>query len=261
MYPALRLDLADKIQQFLGAAYRKAGNDHIAAPVQGGLQNLGQFPDIVGARRMVPVAVGGFHDDEVRFLEISGVPQKRLVDVADVAGKDDSLGLAVFGDPQRNAGTAQQVSHIGKDRFHLVKNFHRRAVLLGLEQAHGVLGILDGVFRFDLIPAAALGFAVFPLGFLFLNVSRVLQHDLAQIHGGVRGINGAAEPIFIEMRDHARMVNVSMGHQNRFDLGRCAGQLGIFIHIAPLLHAAVHQEPVSRCFDQRTAAGDLTGGT
>ena len=259
--PALRLDLTDEIEQLLGTAHRKAGDDHVAAPVQSGLQNLGQLSQIIGSRGMIPVPVGGLHDHKVCFVQIVRVPQQRLVYIADVSREYNGLGLPVLGDAQGDAGTAQQVAHVGKDRLHPVKDLHRRAVLLGFEQPHGVLGVLHGIFRFHLIPAAALCLAVFPLRLLLLDVGGVLQHDLAQVHGRVGGVNGAPEPVFVDARDHARMVNVGVGQQDGFDFGRCTGQLGVFVHIAPLFHAAIHQKTVPRRLDQRTAAGDLPGGT
>ena len=38
-------------------------------------------------------------------------------------------------------------------------------------------------------------------------------------------------------------------------------QLGIFVDIAALLHAAVDQDAVTRCFQLGAAAGDLTVST
>ena len=41
---ALFFDLTDKVEQLLGTAHRKAGDDHIAAPVKGALQDPAQLP-------------------------------------------------------------------------------------------------------------------------------------------------------------------------------------------------------------------------
>ena len=45
----LFFDLPDKVEQLLGTAHRKAGDDHIAAPVKGALQDPAQLPHIVRA--------------------------------------------------------------------------------------------------------------------------------------------------------------------------------------------------------------------
>ncbi len=58
---ALGLDLADEIEQLLRASDRKAGDDHIAALVEGGLQYRAQLAEVVrllargcGRRRWIP---------------------------------------------------------------------------------------------------------------------------------------------------------------------------------------------------------------
>ena len=44
---ALLLDLADEVEHLLRAAHREAGDDHVAAPVEGFLQYAGQRGKIV----------------------------------------------------------------------------------------------------------------------------------------------------------------------------------------------------------------------
>ena len=47
------LYLADEVEQFLGAAHCKARDDHIAAAVEGALQDLRQLCHIVRPRAML----------------------------------------------------------------------------------------------------------------------------------------------------------------------------------------------------------------
>ena len=65
-------DLPDKIQHLLGAAHRKAGDDHIAATVQGALQNSAQLPYIVRPGAVAAVAVGGLHHHIICLVQIGG---------------------------------------------------------------------------------------------------------------------------------------------------------------------------------------------
>ena len=81
------------------------------------------------------------------------------------------------------------------------KRVCQAAVGAGHELLHDLLGILHRVIRFHHGGAAALGLAVFPLGFLLLDVGRVPQHDAAQVHGGIGGIDGAPVAVFIEVGD------------------------------------------------------------
>ena len=181
--------------------------------------------------------------------------------VADVAGKNDGLGFAALGDAQRDAGAAQKMPHVGEGDLHPVKNVQGPAVGLGLEQTHGLLGVLGGVFRFHHGTAAALGLAVFPLGFLLLDVGGILQHDFAQVCGGVGGVDRPPEAIFVKVGNPPRVVDVGMGKQNRLNFGRGTGQRCVLVKIASLLHAAVHQKTVPGGLHQGTAAGYLAGGT
>ena len=259
LYSSLRLDLTDEVEQFLGAAHRKAGDDHIAAPVQRSLQNVGELGQIVGAGRMVPVPVGGFHHHKVRRSQQGGVPQNGLVFVADVPGKHDGLGGAALGDAQRDAGAAQKMPHVREGGLHPVKDAHGFAVGLGLEQVHGLLGIPGGVLRLHHRPPAALGLAVFPLGILLLDVGGILQHDLAQVGGGIGGVDRPPEAVFVHIGDAPRVVDVGVGEQNGLDLRRGTGQRGVLVGIPPLLHAAVHQKAMARRLHHGAAAGYLPG--
>ena len=88
-------------------------------------------------------------------------------------------------------------------------------------------------------------------------MGRVPQHDAAQLHRGVRGIDLAAEAVAHQQRQHTGMVDVCMGGQHPVDLAGCHRDGLVLVDILALLHAAVDQEPTARGFQQRTAAGDL----
>ena len=87
----LLLDAAQEVKDFLGTAHGEGGDNHVAAPAQGAVDDLGQLGGVAPHLLMVPVAIGGLHHHIVRLLEQDGVADDGLVDVADIAGEDDGL--------------------------------------------------------------------------------------------------------------------------------------------------------------------------
>ena len=63
---SLSLDLPQEVEDLLRASYGKGGDDHLAAPVEGGLQGVGQIRDIVRPLAVQAVTVGGFHHHIIR---------------------------------------------------------------------------------------------------------------------------------------------------------------------------------------------------
>ena len=88
-------------------------------------------------------------------------------------------------------------------------------------------------------------------------MGRVPQHDAAQLHRRVRGIDVAPEAVAHQQRQHAGMVDMGMGSQHPVDFPGSNRDGLIFVDILALLHAAVDQKAPSGRFDQRAAAGDL----
>ena len=102
LHPPFGLDLADEVEHFLGSPDRKTRDHNIAAAVKRALQHSRKFTDIVGFRPVGAVAVGGFHHDIVSRIQVMGVAQQRLVEVADIARKHNRLSTPAFGDAQRD---------------------------------------------------------------------------------------------------------------------------------------------------------------
>ena len=262
-HATLGLDLAQEIQQFLGAAHRKTGDDHVAAFVKGGLQHVGQLAQVVRLGAVAAVAVGGLHNQVVGMAGVGRVLDKRLVGVADIAGEHDDLRLfARLGDAQRDGRAAQQVAHIGKAHLDFsrwaVKQVLPHLIGAGHELLHDFFGILHSIVGFDHFGTAAHGLAVFPLGLLLLDMGRVLQHDGAEVAGRIRGVDGAAVAVFVQVGDAARVVDVGMGQQQGFVGAGGIGQVGVFVYVAALLHAAIDQDPMACGFQLGTAARNFT---
>ena len=256
------LDLAEEIEQFLRAAHGKAGDDHVAALVKGRLQHGGQLTQVVGLGAVAAVAVGGLHDEVIGMAGVGRILDERLVLVADIAGKhDDFRRTARLRNAQRDGRAAQQVAHVGKAHLDTPLGAVEQGLpcLIGAwhELLHDVLGVLDRVVRLDHFRAAAHGLTVFPLGLLLLDVGGVLEHDAAEVAGDLGGIDRAAVAIFVQVRDASRVVDMGMGQQQGLIGAGGIGQVGVFVDVAPLLHAAVHQKAVPCGFDLCAAAGDF----
>ena len=257
----LFLYLADEVEQFLSAAHCKARDDHIAAAVEGALQDLRQLCHIVGPRAVAAVTVGGLHKDIICVFQICGVFDDRLVVVADVAGEDQLCGRAVLRHPYLDAGRAQQMAHIHKADDDAGRKLDLFIVIIAPEQRDGCLGVLNGVHGFHRLCAGALAFAVLPLSFEFLDMRRVAQHDAAQFCRGPGGIDPAPEAVAHQKRQKARVVDMGMGGQHAVDLARRNGDGLVLIDILALFHTTVDEVALSRRFQEGTAAGHFVVGT
>ena len=148
-----------------------------------------------------------------------------------------------------------------------VEEPHRNALFHGdpfpvpaaFKLRQGVFHVLQGVKRLVPVNAGALGPAVAPFRFTFLNVRRIPQHNAAQLHRGAGGINGAPEPPGGQRRQSAGMVDVGVGQQDAVDFGRGQGQRRIFEGIGPLFQSAVDQDLPAVDRKQRTRPGHFMG--
>ena len=84
LHHAPLLDFAQEVEDLLGAAHGKAGDDHIAAPVEGGLQHIGQVGQVIWPGAVQTVAVGGFHHHIVGLGQVVGVVEDGLMQVPDI---------------------------------------------------------------------------------------------------------------------------------------------------------------------------------
>ena len=211
---------------------------------------------------MAAVAVGGFHDQIIGVGRHGGILDKGLVQVADIARKHQRLGAAArLGNAQRDGRAAQKVPHVGEQHLNFsrvtVKKRQPFVIGAGHKLAHDLLRVLHGVVRLDRRRTAALRLAVFPLDLLLLDMRRVLQHDVAQVGGGIGSVDGGTEPVFVQVGNAPRMVDVRMGQQQRLVAPGGKGQRGVLIDVAPLFHAAVHQKAVAGGLHLCAAAGNL----
>ena len=249
------LDLPDEVQEFLGAAHGKGGDDDIAAPGHGLVDDPGQVIGIAPDLRVVAVAVSGLHHHVIGAVEVDRIPDDGLLDIAQVTGKDDALFHTVLRQVHGDARRTQQMARVHKLHFHALAQVDDLPVLAGGHELPHPLGILDGVERVHMGRAGPLALAVFPLGVLLLDMGRVQQHDVQQLGGEPRGEDLPLKALLDEHGDPAGVVDMGVGHQQVIDgIGR-EGKFRVGYLVPPLLQPAVHQDALSAYIQTVTAAG------
>ena len=208
---------------------------------------------------MVPVAIGGLHDDIVGLPQIGGVPDDGLVHVAQVAGEDQLFGHAVFGAPQLDLRRAQQVARVVKAHPDPFAQVDHLSVFTGVHLLEDGLGVVQGVERLHRGQTGALALLVFPLGIPLLDVGGVPQHDGHELSGEAGGQNAAIKALLGQQGQTARVVDVGVGHQHIVDVAGGKVQGVVVVLVPALLKAAVDQDLSAVDLQTVTAAGDRVG--
>ena len=149
------------------------------------------------------------------------------------------------------------MTHIHKPDVKAILQTDRLPVSTGDKMIQYTLCIVHGIKRLYLRLAGTHCLPVLPLRLRLLNVSTVLQHDIAQLRRGPDRHHLSAESIGIDIGKHSNVVNMSMSDQNIIDLTITHRQRSILIFIHPLFHTAIHQHLQTTCLQQMAAAGNL----
>ncbi|OPZ61047.1 MAG: hypothetical protein BWY87_00070 [Deltaproteobacteria bacterium ADurb.Bin510] len=262
---AFALELAQHIEQLLGALDREGRNHNLFAVTRGIVDGLEQL-DLAGLERAVQtVAIGRFDENHVGLFDRGRVLHNQLVVAADVARKDQ-LDLAfVVRDPQLQDAGTQDVAGVFEACLHAGTDVEAVVGLLGVQVVDAFLSVFGGVERHHLLVLLTAVLAVLPFGFDFLDVGRIEQHDLAQVGGWRRGDDRAAETILDQLGQSAGVVEVGVGQQHGFDFAgiEVPGQPVAGLHLsAALEEAAVDQDLFAAGgFDQVIGAGHAAGGS
>ena len=212
---------------------------------------------------MVAVAVGGLHEHVVGPGRIFRIADNQGLGAADVAGKDHAGGLAVFlGFQAQGAGT-QNVPGVVIGHADARRGLKGLVIVHGLKKRGRLLGVLHRIERGrGIFQAPAVVLLGFPLGFHFLDVGAVLQHDFQQVAGGLGAVNGLVETVFGQQGQQARMVDMGVGDQDEINVFRLVGldvAVALLNGLIALVHAAVHAEALAAGLDHIAGAGDCFG--
>ena len=252
----LLLDAAQEVEDLLGAAHGEGGDDDVAAPAQGAVNDLGQLGGVAPHLLVVPVAVGGLHDHVVRPGEQHRVPEDGLVEVADIAGEHDGLAHAVLRQVHGDAGGAQQVPGVAEGDRHPLAELEGDVVAPGVDKALDQLRVLDRVEGLHQGPARPQVLAVGILRVGLLDMGAVDEHNLHKPGGDPGGPDLAGEALAHQQGDAARVVNVGVGHQDVVDGVGGEGQLPVVGLVPALLEAAVDKDALAVYLQTVAAAGD-----
>ena len=219
---------------------------------------LGELVQAVLLVLVVPVSVGRLHKEVVCLLDHRRIPDDELRRTADVAGEDDTVGLAVLRDHELDHRRAEDMARIAEGRRDPLSGGKGLVVIHGREQRKGGPGVLFGIKRCGALFPFSEAFAAPPLRLDLLNVGAVQEHDLKEITGRPRHVHLSVKPLLHQPREESGMVHVGVRHQDELDFPRI---VNVDIPVAPfdlvvaLVHPAVDGETPSRRFDDETGAG------
>ena len=97
----------------------------------------------------------------------------------------------------------------------------------------------------------------------FLQARRVLPEHVAQVAGGVLGVNGAAEALLDQERQAARVVQVRVAQDHGVDPRGIEWEwlaVALLLLAATLDQAAVEQDPMGPDLQHVAGTGDATRG-
>ena len=255
MHASFFLDLTDKIQHFLRTSDCKRRNDNASTTVKSMLDYFGKHCHIIRSVTVTSVTVSGFHDYIICIMEIDRIFDQWLIQVTDIAGEDDFFLFAIFLNRDLNTCRAKKVAGIYKanaDSFCRFDGFFIRARNKILDNAHS---IFHGVSRNKFRLALAASFTVSPFCLEHLNVGTVSKHNVTKVAGSLRCIDWTLKTSCINCRKISGMIHMCVGQQNKIQVAFLYRNILILVVIRPLLHTAVHQKFLSRCFQIITASG------
>ena len=104
-----------------------------------------------------------------------------------------------------------------------------------------------------MVMMAVMPVPVAALGFFFLDVGGVEQHEACQLPRRRRGDDFTAKTAPVQQRNPPAMVQVRGGQQQEVDLGRIKAEgFGVFLLVFPatLEHSAIDQQFPAGAFDK-----------
>ena len=194
---------------------------------------------------------------------IFGIADDRQAGAAEVAAEADAQA-ARQGEVRH--GRAQDVAGVEKLGRHAVQGAERAMVVAGDEMPQGLDGLLGAVERLigGQLPFGVLGrLFLDDLVILLLDMGAVQQDDLGDVAAGGGGVDIAAEPVLDQDRQGARMVEMSVGEDERLHRRGVEGQLAVLLVglVAPALeHAAVHLQHPAVDVEKMLGPGDFPAG-
>lgn len=247
------------MQDDLGPVDREGRDDDGAVPREGEGDDGGELRP-GGLMVVVPVAVGGLHEEHVGTRERLRRQQQRVPRAAQVTG--GGQGGAVL---QRQVGPcrAEDVSAVVECEPGAGHDLHVLADGHGVEERQGLLDVRVVVERFGravLGPAVCVGVP----GGLHLEPRAVAQHDPGEPGGVGAGQDRSPESLPHQAGQIAAVVQVGMGDDHGVHVRGVAGEplpVAVPQLRETLEETAVEEDPRMVALDQEPAAGDRPHAT
>ena len=207
---------------------------------------------------MPAIAVGGLADERVGGRDARWRAHDRVGRSAEVAG-EHQRALATRDAHDRGAeqvAGAQQLA--GKIVTQIEAGLERHDAELP-DRAFGVVHRVERFGRRVLGQAMAIGVP----GLVLLQVRAVAQQDLAQLRGGLGGVNRSAKSVANQRRQVAAVIEVRVAEHDRMHACRGNRELRAVAQsqlLVALEQAAVEKHPPLAGIEQVARTGDGAGG-
>ena len=133
------------IQDFLRAAHCERGDDHLVAVVVAVGDGFGQFVERRFLVLVVAVAVGAFNEQIIRLTRNDGIVHEQRAGPSEVAGKDETGRLAVFGNGKFQKGRTENMPGIPVGDDNARMRLNRLAVFHDTELIRNLSRVIDGI--------------------------------------------------------------------------------------------------------------------
>jgi len=209
------------IDQLLGSSHGKGGNQERPAPLVGLIDNPLQFLFRLRVGRMLTVAVGALHDEDIRALAQHG----RIIDDGNpappnIAAEDqpEVAILLLIMDVENHVGTAHHMAGIHQGEMHAGQDLPLAVITDADELIHGRDHIVLGVEGFKFLLPVLSAELIDEGHVLFLDVRGIHKHHRAEVAGGRGADNISPEPFLDQAGDAAGMIDVGVGQDQAIEI-------------------------------------------
>ncbi len=151
------------------------------------------------------------------------------------------------------------MSRIAEKDIDALADIDRSFVFVRNKELYRADSVVHSVERLVVVLAAALSLTAAPLGFKFLNVSTVAEHNAAKVSSCNSRVYLAAEASGVEQREQSRVVDMGVCEQHEVDISGSYRYLDVFKNVLALLHTEIHEEFLAAGFYICTASCDFMG--
>ena len=186
---ALVVHFMQGVDDFLGAAHGKCGDDDAALAADGVVDNVCQLLSPLFNGRMLAIAIRAFEHEIVGWRHGGGIADNGETGLPQITAEEQAHGPPALLCLNEHHRRAENMPGIEEGDAHIAGDFQRVVVAHAHQALQGKEGILFGVERRDGGKPLARAFLVGVSHIGFLDATRIGEHGRAEIAGGVGGID------------------------------------------------------------------------